>query len=423
MTSRLALFGGTPVLDKPLPQWSWPPRYPGMGAIMKEYVDSGQPLSIQGREGIIAECEDEFKRRLSRRHAIVCSSGTMAIYSAFFAFGIQQGDEIICPTVTYHATATPAMHLGAKVVLVDVEPDTGNIDLGAVAASISPRTRAVASNAMWGHPVRQKALRELCDRHGIFWMEDFSHAHFSEFEHRFVGTWGDIACASLQGSKLLSGGEGGLLVTDNDEFHDRAILLGHNLRRSSTCVLNADYKPIGRSGFGLKLRCHPLAATLVYDQLINHVDRWITQRHQSLTTLSEGLADLDGIRPPAIHHYVTSMGAWYGYKPWVDWSELRISRELAVRALRAENLEVDIPGSPPLHRMALFAPNQFKINEFEKFDNTVRQFPNAEAYLGGLLSLPTFTGPADEVGLQSMLEGFRKLWANLSELRQSEATL
>ena len=417
MGNPLALFGGAPVLSEPLPQWSWPPRYAGMGQIVKDYVDGGSPLSIQGRDGVIAACEDEFTRRLNRGHAILCSSGTMAIYSGFFAIGIQPGDEVICTTVTYHATATPALHLGAKIVLVDVEADTGNINVDAVAAAISPRTRAVASNAMWGHPVQQRAIRELCDKTGIAWMEDFSHAHFAEFEGRPVGSWGHVACASLQGNKFVSGGEGGLLVTDSDEIHDRAVLLGHNLKRSMTCVVNPAYSPIGRSGFGLKLRCHPLAAALIHDQLIHHVDHWITQRSDSLSRLSDELSTLPGIRPPVIRDYVTSMGAWYGYKPWVDWSMLGVTRERVVEALRAENLDVDIPGSPSLHSMAVFDPSQFPINGFEKYDNRDRVFPNADSYAAGILSLPTFTGSQDDVGLNSMIEGFQKVWANLDALR------
>ncbi len=417
MANQLALFGGPPVLNQPLPQWSWPPRYPGMGQILKDYVDTGKSLSIQGRDGVIAACEEEFKHRLGRRHAIMCSSGTMAIYSGFFALGIEPGDEVICTTVTYHATATPALHLGAKVVLVDVECDTGNIDVDAVAASISPRTRVVATNAMWGHPVEQHKLRELCDSRRIAWMEDFSHAHFAEYEGRPTGSWGDIACASLQGNKFISGGEGGVLVTDNDELHDRVVLLGHNLRRSQTCVINPEYEPIARSGYGLKLRCHPLAASLIHDQLIHHVDNWIVQRFESLERLTYGLSALPGVRPPVVRDYVTSMGAWYGYKPWVDWNLLAVTRERVVEALRAENLEVDIPGSPPLHSMALFDPSQFPISGFKKFDNRHRDFPNANSYAAGLLSLPTFTGSRDDFGLESMIEGFKKVWANLDVLR------
>jgi len=136
-----------------------------------------------------------------------------------------------------------------------------------------------------------------------------------------------------------------------------------------------------------------------------------------LQRLTQGLADLEGLRPPVIRDYVTSMGAWYGYKPWIDFARLGVAREKLVEALNAENLEVDIPGSPPLHKLAIFAPDQFRINGFEKHDNRGGTFSDAETYSAGILSLPTFTGPDDDVAVTAMIEGFRKVWRHLDELR------
>lgn len=398
-------------------QWTWPPRYPGMGELLKRYVDEGEPLSIQGRDGILADCEDALKQVFRRKHAVFCSSGTMALYSAYFAIDLRPGDEVICTTVTYHATAAPALHLGARVILADVEPDTGNIAIESVAAAIGPRTRAVASNAMWGHPVAQDALRALCDQHGLAWIEDVSHAHFAEFRGRPVGSWGDIACASLQGTKLVSGGEGGVLLTDRDDLHDRAVLLGHNLKRSQTCVCDPAYAPIGRTGYGLKFRGHPLAALLIHDQLTNHAARWVAERRDALTRLSLELGKLPGITPPVVHSSTTSMGAWYGYKPHVDAEGLGVPLDRLVLALKAEGLDVDQPGSPPLHTLALFDPHRFPIGAFEKADNRGRAFPGAEAYGKGLLSLPTPTGVRDALILQQLIDGFAKVWRGLDDLR------
>ena len=90
MANELALLGGTPVLQRPLQKWIWPPRYQGMGQLAKDYIDNGEPLSIQGRDGVIALGEDDFKVRLNRRHAILCSSGTMAIDSGFLPLGFSR---------------------------------------------------------------------------------------------------------------------------------------------------------------------------------------------------------------------------------------------------------------------------------------------------------------------------------------------
>ena len=415
-TGRLALNGGQPIV-KNKSRWSWPPRYPGLGDLVKSYIDGGRPLSIQDQSGIIKEVEDELKRRFSRKHAIYCSSGTMALYSAFFALKINPGDEIICPTITYHASATPALHFGAHVVLVDVEEETGNASAEGILKSISSRTKCLVTNAMWGHPVEQATIKKICKQRDISWIEDCSHAQFSSYMGKPVGSWGEIACASLQGEKIVSGGEGGVFLTDSDELHDQAVLLGHNLKRSERCVINPAYKPIGRTGYGLKLRGHPLAALMVHDQLVNHVDEWMNEREDSLRRLSRFLNELPGLRAPVIRETTTSMGAWYGYKPWIDTKELRVSREKIAAALEAEGVEVSIPGSPPLHELALFDPERFSIRSYSKFDNSKATFPGAEKYTRGLLSIPTFTGQRDESLLQDAMRAFEKVWDNLGELQ------
>ena len=416
MNPNLAILGGTPTLSSPM-HWSWPPRYLGMGELLRNYVDSDKPLSIQGSDGIYADCEQALARRFDRRHALMCSSGTMALYSAYFALGIKPGDEVICPTVTYHATATPALHVGAHVVLVDVEPDTGNISIAAAEEAITERTVAIASNAMWGHPVEQTALRQLCDRHHLAWIEDVSHAHFATFEGRPVGSYGDIACASLQGNKLISGGEGGVLLTNNCDYFMQAVLLGHNLKRSTELTRGTPCEPLGRTGYGLKLRCHPLAAVLIHDQLVNHADTWVKERHRSLTDLSNALSKLPGFEPPVVKPYVTSMGAWFGYKPRIDVERIGVSLQTLVDALQREGMDVDIPGSPPLHTLALFDPDRFQIGPYSKHDNRSKEYLGTAAYQQNRLSLPTPTGERDAELADQLVRGFSKVWDHLDELR------
>ncbi len=419
MSTQPALLGGEPLFPQPV-EWDWPPRTPEQGELLKSYYNSGAPLSVQGCDGIIASCEDVLKKRLQRRCALLCSSGTMALYSAYFALNLKPGDEIVCPAITYHATATPALHLGAHVVLVDTEPDTGNISLAAAENAITDRTVAVASNAMWGHPIEQQAMRNLCDKHHLAWVEDFSHAHFSTYKNRPVGSFGDIACASLQGKKFISGGEGGILLTDNETFYRRAVALGHNLRRCSQLVKGTELEPIGRTGFGLKLRCHPLAALIIHHQTVHYADKWMQERHDTLTHLSAELAELPGLKPPIIKPYVTSMGAWYGYKPKIMEDELRISAGTIAAALRAEGVDADLPGSPPLHHLPIFDPDRFMLGRLSKHDNRSTEFPGVDEYARGRLSLPTPTGERDALVVESLLRGFNKIWEHLDILRDYE---
>ena len=398
--------------DHPQP-WRWPPPdYDPLPAIQR-YMSGGGSLTPKGRDGVIAACEDALCRRFDQPRAILMSSGTMALYSAFFAIGLKPGDEIICPTVTFHATATPALHLGAKVVLVDVDPETGCIDPDAAAAAVTPRTTAIVTNAQWGHPVDQEAIAAICQRHRLAWVEDISHAHGASWNGRQVGTWGDLACASLGAEKMLTGGMGGVLMGRHDDLVDRAVLCSHYLFRSKTDIRTPGHEGLARTGYGLKLGIHPIAAVVILDQLENHFDRWLAERDDSLRRLRQGLSGLAGLRPPVIRPEVTSMGAWYGFKPWIDTKALGISREQLVTRLQTHGIEVDAPGSPPLHQLPLFDPARYPICDWAKAPLDPDAFPGATSYSGGILSLPTLTGPLDGSRLERTSKAFKNVWVDL----------
>ncbi len=417
MKPRLAICGGSPVVKTPRPHFRWPPHVPGLADALARYVEEGGPLSIPGRDGIYAKLEDRLAALHGRGYALLTSSGTMALYSAFFGLGLEPGEEVISTVYSFHATATPLLHLGVLVHFCDVEPDTGNIDASALDMLVTPRTRAVVTNHMWGHPVDVDAVAAICRRRGIAWVEDCSHAHFAQHRGRTVGGFGDVSVLSLQGNKLLTGGEGGVLLTDSREIYERATLLGHSLQRSEECVQDSRWREIRRTGFGLKFRMHPLAAVMVDYLLEPHCFDWIRSRAETLRRFSEGLAATGKVQPMARRPYVTSMGAHYGFKPRLDFPALRVTREALVTALRAEGLEVDIPGSPPFHRLPLFDPERFPISGFRKADHRGRSFPGAEAYCASILSLPTFTFPEEVPLVDAYVEAFAKVFENIEVLR------
>ncbi len=397
------------MIDSPLP-WRWPPHsYQPELAIERYFADDGE-LNIRGRDGVIARCEDLLCEKFDQPRAVLLNSGTSALYAAFFAIDLRPGDEIIAPTVTFHATATPALSWGAKVILVDVDPETACIDPVACTAAISPRTKAIVTNAQWGHPVDQPRLRALCDQHQLRWIEDISHAHGSAWQGKQVGTWGDLASMSLGAEKIVTGGMAGVLMGRDDLLVDRAVLLTHYLFRSRSDVRTPGFGPLGRTGFGLKLGAYPLAAVLIEDQLKHHFDSWVEQRTDSLMRLREGLAGLTGLRVPVIRPEVTSMGGWYGFKPWVDQQLLGITREELVSRLQQHGVEVDVPGSAALHTLPLFQDPRWQIAGWDKADLSAAKFTNADDYSHGTLSLPTFTGPDDEQKLQQTIAGFKRVW-------------
>ena len=417
LESKLALHGGTPAVSDPHPHFKWPPAMPDLGREIAEYIDAGNPLSIVDRSGVYQELEDRFCALHDRRYAIAVSSGTMALMSAFFGIGLEPGDEVISTVYSFHATATPLLHLGVKVVFCDIEPDTGNIDVRQIESSITHRTRAIVTNHMWGHPVAVDDIRDICRRHHLKWVEDCSHAHFSKYKDRYVGSFGDAAVFSLQGNKLLTGGEGGILLTDSTPVYERATLFGHSLKRTQECVSDPFWDGLSRTGFGLKLRMHPLAAVIVLYILENHCFDWIRSRHETLDYFSKRLASTGMIQPMARKPYVTSMGAHYGFKPIIDFDALGISRRVFVKALQAEGLKIAVPGSQPFHKLPIFTCNRYPIGNFEKADHSKHTFSGAEQYHANIISLPTFSFQSDIPLIDKYVAAFEKVLDNLGDLR------
>ncbi len=416
MTTKLAINGGSPAVTFAPPHFTWPPPIDGLSERIKTYIDCGGPLSIVDRSGIYQELEDRFAALLGRKYAILTSSGAMALYSAFFGCDLKPGDEVISTVYSFHATATPLLHLGVKVVFCDVEADTGNIDPEQIEPLITGKTRALVTNHMWGHPVDAAPVGQICKKHGLNWIEDCSHAHFAQYNGQYVGAFGDAAVFSLQGNKLLTGGEGGILLTDDTRLYERATLLGHNLKRSQTCVKDPAWADILRTGFGLKLRMHPLAAVMVLYMLENCCFDWIAAREQTLARFSDGLAATGWVKPMARRPYVTSMGAHYGFKPRVDFDALGIARERLVRALQAEGLKISVPGSPPFHRLALFDADRYQLCNFDKYDNAGRDFPGVETYCQRILSLPTFTFPEQWPVMDQYIAAFDKVLTHRKDI-------
>lgn len=387
-------------------EWSWPPRMPALAQRIKDYYLDGSPLSIADESGVIRALERRFAGLHGRQYGLALSSGTMALYSAFWALGLMPGDEVICTAISYHATASPLLHLGVRIVFCDVEEDTGNMDARLLEKLVTPRTKAIVSNDQWGHPCDKDAILAICKKYGLRYVEDCSHAHFSAYKSRYCGSFGDIACWSLQGNKLLSGGEGGILLTDDQDLYERAVLLGHNLKRPADSVRNPAYKALQRTGYGLKLRMHPLAALMVDWQLEHCCANWLAGRAATLSYFQKRIGEDSFLLPMAIKPYVTSMGAWYGFMPRLRQNSA-IDRAHLVSWLRARNIPASIPKSPPLPELALFADPAFSIGGFTK--EPARECPAAARYFRSIISFPTWT-----------FSEFGKIDACMEELRKYE---
>lgn len=166
--------------------------------------------------------EEAFAAAVGCRHGVACSSGTAALHLALAAAGVGEGDEVLIPTFTMISTANAVRYLGASPVLVDSEPETWNLDVGALAAKVSPRTRAIVPVHIYGHPVDMDPLLELAERHGLAVVEDAAEAHGAVYRERRVGSLGDAAAFSFYGNKIVTTGEGGMVTTNDEAIAARA---------------------------------------------------------------------------------------------------------------------------------------------------------------------------------------------------------
>jgi perosamine synthetase len=185
----------------------------------KEYVlDCIESTWISSSGAYIERFERAFAEFCGARHALTCTNGTVALHLSLLALGVGPGDEVIVPTLTYVATANAVRYCGATPVFVDSEPDTWNIDSGTADAAVTDRTKAIIVVHLYGHPADMDPLLELARRHGIAVVEDAAEAHGAKYKGRMVGAIGDVATFSFYGNKIVTTGEGGMVVTDDDDI-------------------------------------------------------------------------------------------------------------------------------------------------------------------------------------------------------------
>jgi perosamine synthetase len=392
-TDKLALLGGDPVVHyRPHP---WPPVTPSAKHAVLELLERGE-LSYYGREGRLADLEDAFANYHGMQFALGVSSGTAALHSAFVGCGVGPGDEVIAPTHTFLATVTPIIACNGIPVLVDCEEDTETIDPLGIERAITPRTKAIVITHLWGHPAEMDSICDIARRHRVRLVEDCSHAHGATYKGRLVGTFGDVSCFSLQAKKIVSAGQGGILLTNDKDIYERAVLFGHFRARAEECVTSETWRPFIDTGFGLNYRMHSLAAALALADFAE-LDARIEARTLRLQRLSTALQDVPGVCPPLTRSHVTR-GAWYGYKVrWLPEALGIVSLDAVIAALQAEGCEVHRPGSQPLHLSPLFSGTHVPFTNFTASDPASRpkyklgDLPISERVHFSSLSLPTFT--------------------------------
>ena len=307
----------------------------------------------------------------------VVSSGTAALHCAYAAIGIEPGDEIITPPITFIATQATAALMGAKIVFVDIQPDTANIDPKAVEAAITPRTKAIVAVDYAGHPADMNELRVIADRHGIYLIEDSAHSIGSTYQGRSVGSLADITTFSFFPTKNLTTAEGGAVASLNPELLEKA-------RRFSRQGLVRDSSKFKISGqgawhqevheFGLNYRLPDVLCALGLSQLKRLVE-FKKKRSDIFETYSDAFRNIDAVSLPGKREYVDP--TWHLFPIRVPAE----SRKSVFAELRAKGIGVQV-NYIPAYLHPVFASEQYPQG----------LCPIAEKFYSEEISLPIHNG-------------------------------
>ncbi|MFX0093308.1 MAG: DegT/DnrJ/EryC1/StrS family aminotransferase, partial [Candidatus Hodarchaeota archaeon] len=191
-------------------------------------------FSAEGPYDKISEFEKLFAEYMGVKHAIACSSGTSALHICLAAANIGAGDEVLVPAYTFIATATAVLHQNAIPVFVDIDEKTFCIDPRDIELKITQKTKAIIPVHLFGHPVDLDSILEIANRHNLVVIEDACQAHSAEYKNKKVGSYGLAGCFSFYESKNMMTGEGGVIITDNDDFAKECRLVRHHGEPAAT---------------------------------------------------------------------------------------------------------------------------------------------------------------------------------------------
>ncbi len=348
---------------------------PEIDAAMQRVVDNTS--FILGKE--VSQFEKDYATFCKAEHCVGMDSGTAALHLALIICGVKPGDEVITTTHTFVATAEVISVIGAKPVLVDIDPRTYNIDPNLIEGAITPRTRAIIPVHLYGQPAEMDPILDIARKHNLRVIEDAAQAHGAEYRGRRAGTLGDVACFSFFPSKNLGAyGDAGALVTNNAELAERARMLRNHGRV-------AKYKHL-IVGYGYRLDAMQAA---VLGAKLPHLDAWNARRREIADYYTELFTNLDLVTPYCPPH-ITPIYHIYAVRGK--------QRDALQKHLQAHGIETGIHYPIPLHLQPVYKNLGHKRGDF----------PVAEQVADEELSLPMYPELTD-AQVQQIVEAVREI--------------
>jgi dTDP-4-amino-4,6-dideoxygalactose transaminase len=328
----------------------------------------------------VSRFERCFADYLGCRYAVAVTSCTGAMHLSMLALGIGPGDEVITTPMTFIATATAILEAGAAPVFVDVEPNSGNLDVSGIEAALTERTRAIIPVHLYGQMCDMRALREIADWHRLYIIEDAAHCVEGARDGIRPGQLGDTACFSFYATKSLTCGEGGAVVTNDEAMAEKLRLLRvHGMTKTAFDRHREGYQHWDMVLLGWKYNMDNIQAALLLPQLARLESNW--RRREALAKRYEMLlANTPGLRVPPTLPGVRH--ARHLFTIWIDDGR----RDAVVQGLQDRGIGV-VVNYRAIHRLTYFR---------EHFGFTPCSFPNAERIGDSTISLPLYPSMSAE---------------------------
>jgi len=406
--SELALLGGSKAKHKPFPVW---PQYDDKERrALQEVLESRIWWRTPGTKTL--EFEQAFAKYHGARHGVAVTNGTAAIEVAMAALSIGPGDEVIVPNFTFIATASAVLFANALPVLVDVEPSSYCLDPALTEAAITPKTKAIIAVHMGGLPADLDRLQDLAKSRGLHLIEDSSHAHGSEWRSRKIGTFGTAATFSFQSSKLMTAGEGGIIISNDDTFERQA-------RSVHDCGRMPGQWFYSHFIYGSNYRLSEWQGAVLTAQL-SRLEEQTRHRHNNGRLLDRLFAQIPGITPQTCDARCTRNGQ-YAYIFHVDSSQFAgISTENFIAALNAEGIPTQA-SYPPLHELDCFRSGEYRKclsgpQATEEHAFLKQKFPVTQRAAWETVWLPQFALLGDEEDMNEIVAAIKKIQRNAKEI-------
>ena len=311
---------------------------------------------ISSEGSFVKQFEEKFSSYLGLKYGVAVCNGTVALETALAASGIKKGDEVIMPTFTIISCAIAAIRLGAKPVLVDSEPETWCMDVTQIEPKINYRTKAIMPVHIYGHPVDMDPVMELAARYNLNVIEDAAEVHGALYKGKKAGSIGDVGCFSFYANKIITTGEGGMVVTDNQDIAERA-----------QTYRDLCFKPERRfyhTELGYNFRITNLQAAVGVAQL-EQIDKFIELRRANAQKYTDRLKSIVGIKTPVEKDWAKNVYWMYAIELSEDlgMNATQMAQHLAEKGIVTRPFFLGLHEQPVFHKMGLFIGARYPVAE------------------------------------------------------------